>query len=166
MYLYIEYPENLHCLHNDFPLAVQQLVVRDDQLSNHSKFIKEKLGLKSENTKKLVPNLYNKERYTLHYRNLKFYLSQGLKLVTIRRGIQFQQAKWLAPYIHFNTALRAKAKNDFEKNLFKLMSNSVYGKSMENVRKHRSVFLLNDPRTLKRNVNKPSFRRLKFSMNI
>ena len=142
----LEYPKSLHDLHNDLPLAIQQMVVRDDQLSDYSKFIKEKLDIKSEKTKKLVPNLYNKERYTLHYRNLKFYIRQGLNLVTIHRGIQFRQSNWLKTYIEFNTSLRAQAKNDFEKNLFKLMSNSVYGKSMENVRKYRSIRLINDTR--------------------
>ena len=88
--------------------------------------------------KKLVCNLYNKKKYFAHLNTLKQALNHGLKL----RVIEFNQEAWLKPYIDMNTELRKLAKNDFEIDLFKLMNNSVFGKTMENIRKHRDIKLV------------------------
>ena len=88
---------------------------------------------------KLVPNLRNKERYWIHYRNLKFALSEGLRLTKVHRVIEYAQEAWMAPYIAFNTAMRAKARSDFEKDLYKLKNNAVFGKTMENLRERRDI---------------------------
>ena len=91
----LEYPESLQDLHNDYPLAPEQIEVNK--------------------VDKLIPNLGYKEKYVVHYENLKQYLSLGLELVDIHRGIKFEESPWLEKYIALNTDLRTKAKNDFEK---------------------------------------------------
>ena len=87
--------------------------------------------------KKLVSNLFSKTKYVIHINTLKQALNHGLKLEKIPRVIEFNQEAWLKPYVDMNTELRKEAKNDFEKDLFKLMNNSVFRKTMENIRKHR-----------------------------
>ena len=83
--------------------------------------------------------LNDKENYAVHILALKQALNHGLKLSKVHRVIEFRQEEWLKPYIQINTKLRMQAKNDFEKDFFKLMNNSVFGKTMENVRNHRYI---------------------------
>ena len=101
----------------------------------------------------MVPNLYDKNNYVIHVRALDQALKYGLILEKVHRAVEFDQSAWLAPYINFNTELRTKAKNDFEKGFFKLMNNSVFGKTMENIRK-----LITNEKTYLRNVMKPNFK--------
>ena len=89
---------------------------------------------------------------------MKFYLQHGLSLRKVHRAISFKQANFLKPFIEFNTEKRKNAKNDFEKDLFKLMNNSVYGKTMENVRKHGDYEIVNTPERFQKLVNKPLFK--------
>ena len=91
---------------------------------------------------KLVCSTENKENYVVRIRALKHALNHRLKLTKVHRIIQFDQKACLKPYIDMNTELRMKAKNDFEKDFFKLMNNSVFGKTMENVRNHRDIKLV------------------------
>ena len=90
----LEYPNHLHDLHNDYPLAPERITCENK-------------------VEKLIPNLRNKEKYVVHYENLKQYLGLGLRLTRIRRGIKFEESEWLKPYIEMNTKLRTKAKNNF-----------------------------------------------------
>ena len=107
--------------------------------------------------KKLVCNLYNKKKYVAHINSLKQALNHGLKLRKIHRIIEFNQEAWLKPYIDMNTELRKLARNDFEKDLFKLMNNSVFGKTMENIRKHREIKLVTTDKKRSKLVSEPNY---------
>ena len=153
----LEYPCNLHERHNVYPLAPEKMAVKADTLSPYCEQLADELHLKSASVSKLVPNLDNKTKYSLHYRNLKLYLSLGMKLKKVHRVLSFQQSSWLKSYIDFNTEKRKQASNDFEKDFFKLMNNSVFGKTMENLRKRVNVKLVNDEKQLKKLTASPSF---------
>ena len=155
----LEYPNHLHNRHSDYPLAPETLTVSDDMLSSYSLELKKTLEMKGKATPKLIPNLMNKTKYVVHYRNLQLYISQGLKLTKIHRGIEFSQSPWLEPYIRFNTEMRKQARNPFEKDFYKLMNNSVYGKTMENLRKRIHVELVHTEKRFKKLTAKPSFNR-------
>ena len=137
----LKYPDKLHELHNDYPLAPEKLAVSSDMLSNYCKRIADKYEIKVGDVKKLIPNLGNKTNYVVHYRNLQLYLSLGMKLTKIHRVLKFKQSDWMKKYIDFNTEKRTNAANSFEKYFFKLMINSVYVKTIENLRKGISVRL-------------------------
>ena len=127
----LKYPKELHELHNDHPLAPEKLAVTNDILSHYCKSIADKYDIKVGDVKKLIPNLGNKTKYVVHYRDIQLYLSLGMKLTKIHRALQFKQSDWMKKYIDFNTKKRMSATDGFEKDFFKLMINSVYGKTME-----------------------------------
>ena len=112
-------------------------------------------------TKKLVCNLHNKKNYVAHINVLKKALDHGLKLRKVHRVIEFDQEAWLKKYIDFNTDLRAKATNDFEKDFFKLMNNAVFGKTMENVCKHRDIKLVRTDKKRNKLVSEPNYNTMK-----
>ena len=101
--------------------------------------------------------MYNKKEYVIHIRALTQVLNHGLILNKVHRVIQFNQEAWLKPYIEKKTKLRTEAKNDFEKDLFKLMSNSVFGKTMENVRKYRDIKVVTTDNRRNRLVSEPNY---------
>ena len=153
----LEYPNELHDLHNDYPLAPEKVKVKRDMLSTYCKEIAEKFNMSSGLVQKLIPTLGYKEKYVLHYRNLQLYLDLGMKLKKVHRALEFNQAPWLKQYIDFNTVKRANAKNSFEKEFFKLMNNSVFGKTMENLRKRVDVRLVTDEKKLFKLTSKPTY---------
>ena len=153
----LDYPQELHDLHNDFPLAPEKLKVNKNMLSEYCQKISEKFNISSGQVHKLITTLNGKEKYILHYRNLQLYLNLGLKLKKVHRVLQFNQSPWLKKYIDFNTNKRTLSSNDFEKNFFKLMNNSVFGKTMENLRKRVDVRLVTDKEKLLKLASKPSY---------
>ena len=120
----LDYPEEIHDQHADYPLAPEKVKVTYDMLSPYQKKIlqgKLKEPEKYESLPKLIPNLQNKRNYIVHYRNLQLYLSLGMKLVKVHRILSFNQSPWLKEYIDFNTHKRTLATNEFQKAFFKLM---------------------------------------------
>ena len=130
----VKYPRKLHDLHNDLPFLPKRM--------------------KIDKCKKLVCNLRNKKKYVAHIRSLKQALNHGLKLKKFHRIIEFNQEAWLKTYIDMNTKL---AKNDFEKDFFKLMNNAVFGKTMENARKHRDIKLVTTDEKRSKLVSEPNY---------
>ena len=153
----LEYPQELHDLHNDYPLGPEKVKVAKDMLSDYCKKIADKFNTSPGLVHKLIPTLNDKEKYILHYRNLQSYLSLGLKLKKIHRVLEFNQSPWLKQYIDFNTQKRTHAKKSFEKHFFKLMNNSVFGKTMENIRKRVDVRLVTSKEKLLKLASKPTY---------
>ena len=118
--------------------------------------IAEKYAVKVGNVKKLIPNLGNKTNYVVHDWNLQLYLSLGMKLTKIHRVLKFRQSDWMKKYIDFNTEKGMNAAHDFEKDFFKLMINSVYGKTMENLRRRINVRLVNNAKDFLKYTRKPT----------
>ena len=133
----VRYPKRLHDLHSDLPFLPERMEINKCE--------------------KLVCNLFNKKKYVIHLDSLKQPLNHGLKFKKIHRIIEFNQKEWLKPYIDMNTELRKEAKNDFEKYLFKLMNNSVFGKTMENIRNHRDIKLVTTDKKRIKLVSEPNY---------
>ena len=130
----------LHDAHNEYSLAPE--------------------SLKINKVDKLIPNLQDKTKYVIHYKNLEQYLDLGMKLTKVHRGIKFNERAWLKDYIQLNTDLRTKGTTDFEKDFFKLMNNSVFRKTMENVRNRVDVRLVTNEISFKKLADKPNFDRV------
>ena len=135
----LEYPENLWKLHNDYPLAPELM----------------KVG----NVEKLICHFKTRKNYVVHYKSLLQYLELGMKITAVHRGISFKQDSWMEPYIRKNTELRKCAANSFEKDFFKLMNNSVFGKTIENIRKRQNIELVDNKKKAIKLSNRPNFDR-------
>ena len=138
----VKYPKKLHDLHSDLPFLPRRI--------------------KTDKCKKLVCDLRNKKKYVVHIKSLKHALNNGLKLKKVHRIIEFNQKAWLKPYIDMNTELRKLAKDDFERDLFKLMNNAVFGKTMENIRKHRDIKLVTTDKKRNKLVAEPNYHRMNY----
>ena len=144
----VKYPRELHDHHNDLPFMCEKIRVKGPAGA----------GAATHGVEKLVPNLCDKKKYVIHVKALKQALDHGLVLEKIHRVIQFKQSAWMKEYIDFNTRLRTVAKNDFEIDFYKLMNNSVFRKTMENIRKHRDIKLVNNKEDYLKQVMKPNFK--------
>ena len=143
----VKYPKELHNSYNDLPFMCERMKINA--------------------VEKLISNLYDKKRYVIHIRALDQALKHGLVLGRIHRAIEFKQSAWMKEYIDFNTKLRTAAKNDFEKDFYKLMNNSVFGKTMENIREHRNIKLITNREAYLKAVMKPNFKStLLFGQNL
>ena len=134
----VDYPHKLHDKHNDLPFMCNKMDING--------------------VKKLVGDLHNKRNYIIHIRALHQALKHGLIIKKINRIIEFKQSAWMKEYIDYNTKLRTAVKNDFEKDFYKLMNNSVFGKTMENMRKRRDIILVNNEVKYLKKVMKPNFK--------
>ena len=133
----MKYPKELHENHNELPFLVEKMKIGREE--------------------KLVPNLRDKERYSVQIKTLNQALMHGLKLEKVHRVIELEQSKWMKAYIILNTRLRIAAKNEFEKDFSKLMNNSVFGKTMENIRNHKDMKLVTSDKKYLKYVMKPNF---------
>ena len=125
-------------------------------LSNYCKKITDEYGIKVGDVKKLIPNLGNKTNYMFHYRNIQLYLSLGMKLTKIHNVLKFKESDWMKKYIDFNTEKRTNSANSLEKDFLKLMINSVYGKTMENLRKIINARLVNNEKDFLKYTSRPT----------
>ena len=153
----LEYPNELHENHNDYPLAPDKRQMQFETLNEYQIRIMThyEIPKSSLKMKKLIPHLGPRKHYIIHYRNLRFYLEEGMKLTKIHNVLEFDQSTWLAPYILKNQQLRAIAKSDFEKNQPKLFNNSIYGKTCENQKKRTDIRLANNQALCKKLIDKP-----------
>ena len=135
----LEYPKDLWKSHNDYPLSPEKLKVNG--------------------VEKLISHFKPHKNYVIHYRNLRQCLEMGLKITAVHRGISFNQSPWMEPYIKKNTELRKPAANSFEKDFFKLMNNSVFGKTIENIRKRQNIILIDNREKAVKLSSRPNFDR-------
>ena len=103
----------------------------------------------------------DKEKYILHIENLKYVIKLGIRVLRFHRVLRFEQKPFLKPYVQMNSQLRIQATNTFEKTLFKFLNNSIYGKTMQNTRKHKKIYIINDWKQAKKLIDKPHFNRSK-----
>uniref|UniRef100_A0A2S2R9P8 DNA-directed DNA polymerase n=1 Tax=Sipha flava TaxID=143950 RepID=A0A2S2R9P8_9HEMI len=144
-----DYPKYLHSFHNDFP------------------FLPENSYPPNSKIRKLLTTLTPKINYVVHYKNLKQAIANGINVIKVHRIIRFKQSTWLAPYIELCTGMRVRSKNEFERQFWKLMVNSVFGKCMENVRKRVSIKLISSEKKAHKYMIKPNFKdRTIYSKNL
>ena len=136
----LEYPKKLWETHNDYPLAPEKMIVNG--------------------VEKIICHFKPRKNYVVHYRNLRQYLELGMRITAVHRGISFYQSSWMEPYIRKNTELRKTAANNFEKDFFKLMNNSVFGKTIENIRKRQNIELVDNRKKAVKLTSKPNFDRV------
>lgn len=155
----LEYPEELHYHHNDFPLAPESYNIELDDLSKYSKecYLKSNQNVTYKSTK-LTATFLDRLNYVVHIKNLKLYLDLGLKLKKIHRILMFNQESFLEPFITKCTEERRNAKTVFEKNQFKKISNSCYGKTIENVRDYITVKIHINEKSFKKAISKHTFK--------
>ena len=155
----IEIPKELNDKFKDYPLCSEIKNIPENNLSKYQTYLNNKLNIKyNEKDKKLILDLLPKKNYKIYYKNLEYYMKLGIKITKIHKILTFDEKPFLKEYIDLNTKLRKKATNDLEKDLFKLMNNAIFGKSMENVLNRSNIKLINnDPEKLLKLIKQPNF---------
>ena len=165
----LKYGEHLHDSHNDYPLAPEKKHISNAELSPYAAKLWKKLHGKKDDdplpprakVEKLMTTLEDKDKYVVHFRNLQLYLKLGMEIKQIHRVLEFRQEAWMKPYIDFNTEMRKNATSAFQKNFYKLMNVSVFGKTMENIRKHKNIELVHTRKRLAKLSAKPTYKTTK-----
>ena len=153
----LEYPQELHDIHNDYPLAPEKINIPKEWLSDYCLKIANAHNITTGTVKKLVPNLMSKNNYVIHYRNLQQCLNLGIKLKKIHKMLKNKKKNWMKPYIDFNTQKRKEATNAADKNHFKLLNNAVYGKTMENMRKRIKIRIIKKEKDFIKHASRPTY---------
>jgi hypothetical protein len=159
----LDIPAELHSKFNDLPPAPIKRCVNVNEISkSYQKPLIEDLNANPAMFKceKLIADLYNKKNYISHYRALKTYVEIGCKITKIHKVLQFDQSPWMKSFIDFNTAKRKLATNDFEKNFWKLLSNSAFGKTIEQVRDRRNVRIVGSDEECFKYTKKPTCQKI------
>ena len=161
----VEYPKELHSAHRDLPFLCEKRSKLHKEIEYKvskevgkvHRIVYKTFNITHEPENKLTATIQDKNKYVICISTLKQALNHSLKLQKVHRVIEFNQSAWLKPYIDKNTALRKLAKNEFEKDFFKLMNNSVFGKMIENVRKRREIKLIVTEERRKKLVSEPNY---------
>ena len=153
----LDYPENVHEEHSDYPMAPEKIKMKTEWLSPYSLENANKFDYKTGNINKLAPNLMRKKNYVVHYRNLKYYLSQGLILKKVHKTLEFKQSAWMKPDIDFNTQKRKETTNKADKILFELLNNAVCGKTMENMSKRIKITIIKNEKDFVKFASRPTY---------
>ena len=163
----LDYPPDIHKQTADFPLAPESGIVTQDMLSTYMSELHRTLESKEnplathtpnyKTSRKLLLTQHNKKHYCVHFKILQYYLQKGLLVSKIHNVITFKQKKFLKPYIDFNSSHRTRAKNSFQKDFYKLKNNSLFGKTMEDVRKHTQYKLVTNEQKLGKLVASPLY---------
>ena len=154
----ISIPKELHYRFKDYPLCPEIKSIPENNLSEYQKYLNNKLNIEySEADKKLILDLLSKKNYKV-YKNLEYYIQRGINIDEVHKILTFDEKPFLKKYIDLNTELRKNSNNDLEKDLFKLMNNAIFGKSMENVLNKSNFKLINnDPEKLLKLIKEPNF---------
>ena len=154
----LDYPEHLHPAHNDLPLAPEKIIVSRAHVSPFQSQMADELGL-NLGGEKLVTSLSPKRNMVLHIKNIQQYLKLGLELIKVHRVLEFNQSPWLKGYIEKNIEGRRQAKSSFMKNFYKLMINSIFGKTIEDVLNYRDIHICLEGKKFNKLVSNPLFKR-------
>ena len=157
----LECPTDVHDNQRDYPLAPVKEIVQDVWLSDFQINLKEQYNIPEAKVPKLLQTLFDKKNYVVHYKLLQLYVQLGLRITKLHRVLQFNQERWLEPYITLNTNMRKNATNKFQQNYYKLMNNSVYGKTIESKRRQSSVEITRNAERAEKLVSKFEFERFK-----
>lgn len=155
----LEIDERLHDVLSEFPLAPEQMSVSTDMWSCYMEKMANIQKLpKKTGASKLIPTLFNKDGYVLHYLALQLYVKLGVKIKSIQKVLAFKQEKWMKDFIRLNGQLRKEAKSEFDQDLYKLMTNSVYGKCLQNPCNKMDYRIVNSKKKFLRLTSKPNFK--------
>jgi hypothetical protein len=156
----VEFPTELHDKFADFPPLPTKRAIDSSELGEYQADLLKSLNIKHAGNVKLVADLLPRKRYIVHIALLKYCLELGVKLTGVHRAIKYTQTPWLRPYIAHNTTMRAASEHKHEKDFFKLMNNSVFGKTMENVRDRMNLDFVFDEERFRKLASKVSYQRV------
>jgi hypothetical protein len=157
----LEYTNEAKLKTHVFPVCPEKLIIKESQLSELQKSYLITEDKKIGKTPKLILNMENKSKYIVYHETLKYYIKLGMKVTKVYRIISFKESPWLKTYIDFNTEERRKATMNglsFEKQQFKTLNVSIYGKTMEDVRKHINLELHSEEDKVRKLASRPNFK--------